>query len=68
MSTAVYEELIRFATLKTADPAIRARQRHAAKVLLEITPEVGEGLVDAGRQEGLDKGASRHWPTSSSGA
>lgn len=56
MSAAVYDELIRFATLKTADPAIRARQRHAAKVLLEITPEVRAELVDEARKEGLDAG------------
>ena len=48
MSTAVYDELIRFAALKTADPAIRARQKHAAKVLLDITPELSEELVDKG--------------------
>jgi hypothetical protein len=56
MSTAVYDELIRFASVKTADPAIRAKQRHAAKVLLEITPEIREELVNEGRTEGRTEG------------
>ena len=54
MSTAVYDELIRFAALKTADPAILERKRRAAKVLLDLTPELSEELVDKGRKEGLE--------------
>ncbi len=52
MSTAVYDELIRFAAIETADPGIQARRAHAAEVLLEVAPEVRDKV----RQEGVDVG------------
>jgi hypothetical protein len=50
-SIAVYDELIRFALLKTDDPAIQEKQRHAARVLLDITPGVREALLEERRNE-----------------
>ncbi len=55
-SIAVYDELIRFASIKTDDPAIRAKQLRAVRVVLENFPEVVEESLDKERQKGIDEG------------
>lgn len=51
MSTTVREELLR--TITTSDdPEVRARQRHAAEVLVDVYPEAAWKIHDEGRNEG----------------
>jgi len=57
MSTAMYEELLRFLLTKSEDPEVKARQKLIGKVLLDIVPEVkAELMAEARLKEGLDKG------------
>ncbi|HEU4405876.1 MAG TPA: hypothetical protein VFS43_11470 [Polyangiaceae bacterium] len=53
MSPALRDELLRYFP-KTDDPEVRERQRHIARVLLEQNPEVGQPLVERGREEGRE--------------
>lgn len=54
MSLPVQEEILRYMVPLTDDPEIRARQRHMARFLAERLPEVREGFVDEGREQGLE--------------
>jgi hypothetical protein len=48
MSTAVYDEMLRYMLAKTDDPEVRARQKLMGRVCLEMTPELSDELVDKG--------------------
>lgn len=54
MSNSAREDILRYVP-QTDDPEIRARQRHVARVLLDIDPE----LRDEVTQEALDEGGLR---------
>jgi hypothetical protein len=52
MSTAVYDELIRWVSTPSEDPETKARKRRAVQIFVETTPEVRDEFVG----EGLDRG------------
>jgi len=52
MPISTREDLLRYIP-RTDDPEIRARQRHVAKVLVDMDPELQRELTERGRDEGL---------------
>jgi hypothetical protein len=59
MSTAVHDELLRFALEKPEDEAMRARQELTARVYLELTPKVkAEAVAEAVRETRLEDARS----------
>jgi hypothetical protein len=59
MSTAVLDELLRFAAEKPEDDRMRARQEQNLRVLLEITPSVRDEVVAAEARSNLRRVLSR---------
>ncbi|WP_437678440.1 hypothetical protein [Sorangium sp. So ce131] len=55
MSTTVREELL-WGFAQTEDPEILARRQRILEVLLSVSPQVEERLVEKGRSEGLLEG------------
>jgi hypothetical protein len=55
MSTSLREEMLRFVP-RTDDPEIRARQKHVARVLLDMDPELREEVNRPALEKGLEKG------------
>ena len=51
MSTSLREEMLRYVP-RTDDPEIRARQKHVARVLLDMDPELREEVKGEAREEG----------------
>ena len=62
MSTSLREEMLRYVP-RTDDPEIRARQKHVARVLLdmdtELREEVGSKAHEDGLKQGLEKGVDQ---------
>ena len=54
MSKSLREEMLRYVP-RTDDPEIRARQRHVARVLLDMDPELREEVVRKAYEDGLEK-------------
>jgi hypothetical protein len=50
MPSSLREEMMRYVP-RTDDPEIRARQRHVARVLLDMDPELRAEVVEEGRIE-----------------
>jgi hypothetical protein len=55
MSTTVREELLRYIP-QTDDPGVRERQRHVAKVLVDMNPDLRDEWLKTGVDEALKKG------------
>ena len=55
MSTSLREEMLRYVP-RTDDPEIRARQKHVARVLLDMDPELRAEVGSKAHEEGLEQG------------
>jgi hypothetical protein len=55
MSTSLREEMLRYVP-RTDDPEIRARQKHVARVLLDMDPELREEVGSKAHEDGLKEG------------
>ena len=55
MSTSLREEMLRYVP-RTDDPEIRARQKHVARVLLDMDPELREEVGSKAHEDGLKQG------------
>lgn len=55
MSNSAREDILRYVP-RTDDPEIRARQRHVARVLLDIDPELRDEVEQEARQDGRGEG------------
>ena len=64
MSKSLREEMLRYVP-RTDDPEIRARQRHVARVLLDMDPELREEVVrkayEDGLKQGLEQSVAQGW-------
>ena len=58
MSTSLREEMLRYVP-RTDDPEIRARQKHVARVLLDMDPELRAEVGSKAHEEGLEKGVDQ---------
>jgi hypothetical protein len=62
MASSLREEMLRYVP-RTDDPEIRARQKHVARVLLDMDPELREEVsgqaLEEGRKQGLKKGLKK---------
>ena len=58
MSTSLREEMLRYVP-RTDDPEIRARQKHVARVLLDMDPELREEVGSKAHEDGLKQGLEK---------
>jgi hypothetical protein len=52
MSTTLREEMLRYIP-QTDDPEVRSRQRHVARVLIDMNPDLREEWIEKGIEKGL---------------
>ena len=58
MSTSLRGEMLRYVP-RTDDPEIRARQKHVARVLLDMDPELREEVRNEAHEDGLKQGLEK---------
>ena len=57
MSPDLREEMLRYVP-QTDDPEVRARQRHVAKILLDLNPDLRNEIAEDGHKKGIEEGLS----------